>query len=44
MKSGNGDLFAVLKVVMPPATNDATKKLWQQLAEQQADFNPRKQT
>lgn len=44
MKSGNGDLFAVLKVVMPPSTDEATKKLWQQLAEQQADFDPRKQT
>lgn len=44
MKSGNGDLFAVLKVVMPPSTDEATKKLWQQLAEQQADFEPRKQT
>lgn len=44
MKSGNGDLFAVLKVVMPPSTDEATKKLWQQLAEQQAGFDPRKQT
>jgi len=41
MKSGNGDLFAVLKVVMPPSTDEATKKLWQQLAEQQAGFDPR---
>lgn len=44
MKSGSGDLFAVLKVVMPPVTDTATKKLWQQLAERQAGFDPRKQT
>lgn len=42
MKTGNGDLFAILKVVMPPATDAATKKLWQQLAEQQAGFDPRR--
>ncbi len=41
MKSGTGDLFAVLKVVMPPSADEPTKKLWQQLAEQQAGFDPR---
>lgn len=44
MKSGNGDLFAVLKVVMPPTTDETSRKLWQQLAEQQAGFDPRRQT
>ncbi len=35
-----GDLYAVLKVVMPPATEPATDALWQQLAEL-APFDPR---
>ena len=37
---GVGDLFAVLKVVMPEHSNDATKKLWMQLADN-ASFDPR---
>ncbi|MBC54274.1 MAG: DNA-binding protein [Gammaproteobacteria bacterium] len=44
LKSGNGDLFAVLKVMMPPAVDEASQKLWQQLAAQHADFDPRQQT
>lgn len=44
MKTGSGDLFAVLKIVMPPTTDEATQKIWQQLAEQQAGFDPRKGT
>ena len=35
-----GDLFAVLKVVMPKTTNDDIKKKWQELADQTA-FDPR---
>ena len=39
-KIGNGDLYAVLKVVMPTSTNDTTKRLWQELSEAE-NFNPR---
>ena len=39
-KSGRGDLYAILKVVMPGKVSDSSKALWQQLA-QQAAFNPR---
>lgn len=39
-KNGNGDLFAVLKVVVPESSNAASEQLWQQLAEQNT-FNPR---
>ena len=41
-KTGIGDLYAVLKVVMPPAANAAVKALWQSLSEQ-ASFDPRAQ-
>ncbi len=41
-KAGRGDLYAVLKVVMPPETSDAAKALWQELAEKAA-FDPRAQ-
>ena len=41
-KQGRGDLFAVLKVVMPEKANETTRKLWQQLAEE-ADFDPRRE-
>jgi curved DNA-binding protein len=37
-----GDLYAQLKVVMPKSTDDATKALWEKLAEQAA-FDPRAQ-
>ena len=39
-KNGTGDLFAVLKVVMPDRVEDAVKPLWSQLAEKSA-FDPR---
>ncbi|MDZ7785157.1 MAG: curved DNA-binding protein [Halioglobus sp.] len=39
-KGGTGDLYAVLKVVMPPAAGSDMQALWRQLAEQ-ADFDPR---
>lgn len=35
-----GDLYAQIKVVMPPAADDATRKLWEQLAVAAA-FDPR---
>jgi curved DNA-binding protein len=39
-KGHKGDLFAVLKVVMPPGSNDKIRQQWQQLAES-ASFDPR---
>ncbi len=40
-RKGHGDLFAVLKVVMPERGTPDSEKLWQKLAES-APFNPRK--
>jgi curved DNA-binding protein len=40
--TGQGDLFALLKVVMPPSANSKVTALWQSLAEE-ADFDPRSQ-
>ncbi|PIE42740.1 MAG: DNA-binding protein [Gammaproteobacteria bacterium] len=39
-KTVTGDLYAILKVVMPPANNEAANKLWRELAET-AKFKPR---
>lgn len=39
-KNGVGDLFAILKIVMPPMATDDTKQLWSQLAKT-ASFDPR---
>lgn len=39
-KAGTGDLFAVLKVVMPGQTTEEIKQLWKQLAEK-SNFDPR---
>jgi curved DNA-binding protein len=39
-KAGIGDLYAVLKVVMPATSNDEVNKLWSKLSEKAA-FNPR---
>ncbi|MEZ5503444.1 MAG: curved DNA-binding protein [Halioglobus sp.] len=39
-KTGNGDLYALLKVVMPPAANEEVKALWQSLSAK-AGFDPR---
>ncbi|MFO7704980.1 MAG: curved DNA-binding protein [Halopseudomonas sp.] len=39
-KQGSGDLFAVLKVVMPGPSDEATRALWTQLAST-AGFDPR---
>ncbi|MCC1495350.1 DnaJ C-terminal domain-containing protein [Alcanivorax sp. 1008] len=41
-KAGQGDLFVLLKVVMPPASSDEINQLWEQLAEK-ASFDPRAQ-
>lgn len=40
-KQGQGDLYVILKVVMPEKTDEQTRKLWEQLRDQ-ADFDPRK--
>lgn len=40
--TGKGDLFALLKVVMPPTANSKVTALWQSLAAE-ADFDPRSQ-
>jgi len=40
-KNGQGDLYALLKVVMPPKGDEATQALWRQLAERAA-FDPRR--
>ncbi|EKN4693752.1 curved DNA-binding protein [Yersinia ruckeri] len=39
-KKGTGDLYAILKVVMPPKPDEKAGALWRQLSEQTA-FNPR---
>lgn len=39
-KGGAGDLYAVIKIVMPKTHDEATRKLWEQLANK-ASFNPR---
>lgn len=41
-KTGRGDLFARLKVVMPPSANDDVKALWESLSDK-ASFDPRAQ-
>jgi len=41
-KGQRGDLYAQLKVVMPKQTDEATKALWQELADKAA-FDPREQ-
>lgn len=39
-RAGTGDLFAVLKIVIPERHDEATTRLWQELAGK-ANFNPR---
>ena len=39
-KTVTGDLYAIIKIVMPPSTNDKTNKLWKELSET-AHFDPR---
>ncbi|VEA67536.1 Curved DNA-binding protein [Serratia plymuthica] len=42
-KKETGDLYAVIKVVMPPKPDEKNAALWQQLAEAQPAFDPRKE-
>lgn len=42
-KQHTGDLFAVIKIVMPPKADKKTAALWQQLADAQPTFDPRQQ-
>ena len=39
-RTGSGDLYAILKVMMPTTSNDKTKQLWKELADS-ANFDPR---
>jgi DnaJ-class molecular chaperone with C-terminal Zn finger domain len=41
-KTATGDLFAVINIVMPPKPDEKTRALWQQLADSQSGFDPRK--
>jgi curved DNA-binding protein len=41
-RSGNGDLYAILKVVMPAKSNPEAMRLWKELASA-ATFNPRRE-
>lgn len=40
-KQSSGDLYAIIKIVMPAKVNEKTLALWQQIADSQADYNPR---
>ena len=42
-KQHTGDLFAIIKIVMPPKPDEKTAALWQQLADAQVTFDPRKE-
>lgn len=42
-KQHTGDLYAVIKIVMPPKADEKTAALWQQLADAQTAFDPRKE-
>ncbi len=42
-KQQTGDLFAVIKIVMPPKVDEKTTALWQQLADAAPAFDPRQQ-
>jgi curved DNA-binding protein len=42
-KKQTGDLYAVIKIVMPPKPDDNSAALWQQLADAQKTFDPRKE-
>ncbi|WP_054179724.1 curved DNA-binding protein [Trabulsiella odontotermitis] len=42
-KKATGDLFAVIKIVMPPKPDERSTALWQQLAQAQSAFDPRKE-
>ncbi len=40
-KKHQGDLYAVIKIVVPTATDDKSRQLWQQLAEAGNGYDPR---
>lgn len=42
-KQHAGDLFAVIKIVMPPKGDENAANLWRQLAETQSGYDPRKE-
>lgn len=42
-KKHTGDLYAIIKIVMPPKPDEKTAALWQQLADAQSSFDPRQQ-
>ncbi|MFW0767421.1 curved DNA-binding protein [Trabulsiella odontotermitis] len=42
-KKTTGDLYAVIKIVMPPKPDEQSAGLWQQLAQAQSAFDPRKE-
>ncbi|GAB1439180.1 curved DNA-binding protein [Providencia sp.] len=41
-KGHTGDLYAIIKIVMPDSNNAESNELWQKLAETQQSFDPRK--
>jgi curved DNA-binding protein len=41
-KTATGDLYAVIKIVMPPKPDEKASALWQQLADAESGFEPRK--
>ncbi|MGG4607443.1 curved DNA-binding protein [Providencia sp. Me31A] len=41
-KGHTGDLYAIIKIVMPDSNNAESNALWQKLAEAQQSFDPRK--
>ncbi|EHM51803.1 MAG: curved DNA-binding protein [Yokenella regensburgei] len=42
-KKVTGDLYAIIKIVMPPKPGEQAADLWQQLAKAQSSFEPRKE-
>ncbi|KGI83423.1 DNA-binding protein, partial [Exiguobacterium mexicanum] len=41
-KDSAGDLYAIIKIVMPDSNDAESNALWQKLAEAQTHFDPRK--
>ncbi|MDF7679319.1 curved DNA-binding protein [Enterobacteriaceae bacterium ESL0689] len=42
-KNTTGDLYAVIRIVMPPKPNEKASELWRQLADVESGFEPRKE-
>ncbi|ARU96098.1 curved DNA-binding protein [Tatumella citrea] len=40
-KKHQGDLYAIIRIVVPPAGDAASRELWQKLAEAQTGYDPR---